>query len=564
MRGKNALLVAILFAVIAVPAFTASSPTPKPPSLENYATGERYEKVNELKSLPPTPLENQPPKVIYTNQSLYELLSKLEGNKTRPITKDYKMGINSTAISGQPVQFVSTISQNQIEGSVAPMSHEVIDTDFKTGKRLKVSAALYKDTGEIDPKWDYYSVKVTIEDIYAKNDFWNGPLFADIYVYFPDWCDEVPTNHVPQAGWRWTEGIGSFGYKGISYNVKLPAYSISYESSKTKYKGWLYCHWSFDGAWDAIAYWYYVFKDYTEASVGVRVPQGKKPYCYVAGWAAWYRFWIFAFSFDGKEMVNWVYVDPPEPLEHPEPPIPPDEVAPTNPTGPSKSGPAPTPVYGDAVDGFLYTIAFTDKSYYTLKYTCMSGFGKDFYGWHVSDYSYVYLCAAVSKNGQPVKNALVTFYLVDPSYQVYSIGSFYTSDDGIATCLVRFNPQNVPKGLWWFIPVHGNVSDQCAFSYGYCLVITGYTTMPCWNTIYLEDAFLVPENTILELTATPPSGYKFVCWWINFYYECKDNPIYILIDFDCIVLARFELQGQGSYEGPSGSRGLGGCCELLL
>jgi hypothetical protein len=435
-----------------------------------------------------------------------------------------------------------------IENTVTPMSHEIIDSDTKSGKRLKISLVFYKDTGEQDPKWDYYAVKATIEDIYAKNDFWNGPLFADIWLYFPDWCEEVPTNHKPEAGFRLSEGEGSFGYQGISFNMKFPAYWISYESSKTKFPGWLYVHWSYDGAWGPFAFWYYVFKDYTDASIGIRVPQGKKPYCYMAGWAAWYRFWIFVFTYEGKEMVQWCYVDPPEILEHPEPPAPPIRTPPNTTPGPNQK------VYGTAVDGFLFTITFTDSTYSNVKYKSMSGMGQNFYGWHAGTYSWICLFAAVSdNNGNPVADAAVDFYLVDPNYQVYYLGTYYTDRYGIAGCVVTFDP-SLPSGLWWFIPVYGSLQDQCAFSYIYCLLITGYTYMACWNQIYIEDAFLVPENNVVKLTATPPSGYTFKYWWINFYYECYENPIYILMDFDCIVLARFDP----IYNSPRGSPGSSG------
>jgi hypothetical protein len=490
--------------------------------------------------------------MLYANQSLTDLISETVGDKTPKIPRNFQVAQpNPSLINGRQVEYdepdVST------EGVVAPMSSEIIDSDTKSGSRLKVSAAFYKDTGEMDPNWDYYAVKATIEDIYAKNDFWNGPLYADIWLYFPSWCQEVPTNHKPEAGFRLSEGEGTFGYEGIGISMKFPAYSIGFESSTTKYSGWLFCHWSYDGGWGPFAYWYYVFKDYTDASIGIRVPQGQKPYCYIAGWAAWYRFWIFAFTGDGSEMVYWCYVDPPSVQEHPQPPVPPTQTPPS-------TAPGPSPVLsGTAVDGFLYVITFTDSTYSTVKYLSMSGMGQDYYGWHAGTYSWICLFAAVSNNGNPVGNAPVHFYLVDPNYNVYDLGIWYTDQYGIAGCVVGFDPSaGTPQGMWWFIPTYGSLQDECGFSYVYCLLITGYTYMACWNTVYIEDAFLVPENNVVELTASPPSGYTFKYWWINFYYECYANPIYIFMDFDCIVLARFDPVYTPPDPNEGYSRGVGG------
>jgi hypothetical protein len=545
LRKEKAMLslITIVVSLLFISNISSTSEQPQkslPPSVSRYATNEIYQNISDLKSPPPIPIWDQPPHLIYANESLADLISEMQPNKTiGKLPRNFAPKPDGNIINGSLVYEPAVI-----ENTVTPMSSEIIDSDTKSGNRLKISLVFYKDTGEQDPNWDYYAVKATIEDIYAKNDFWNGPLFADIWLYFPDWCEEVPSNHKPEAGFRLSEGEGSFSYQGIGFSMKFPAYWISYESSKTKFPGWLYVHWSYDGAWGPFAFWYYVFKDYTDASIGIRVPQGRKPYCYMAGWAAWYKFWIFVFTYDYKEMVKWCYVDPPEILEHPEPLEPPTRTPPS-----TTPGPAPK-VYGTTIDGFLYTITFTDSTYSTVKYTSMSGMGQNFYGWHAGTYSWICLFAAVSDNGNPVADAAVDFYLVDPNSQVYYLGTYHTDQYGIAGCVVSFDP-SLTSGLWWFIPVHGSLQDQCAFSYVYCLLITGYTYMACWNQVFIEDAFLVPENNVVELTATPPSGYTFKYWWINFYYECYENPIYILMDFDCIVLARFDP----IYNSPEGSSG---------
>jgi len=507
------------------------------PSISTFATNERFS--GELPEPPPIPIWDQPPERLLANATMQDLLSERIGNKTFKIPRNFVVGDpNASIITGRKVEFVRENASSK-EEIVEPLSHEIIDSDTKQGSKLKLSLALYKDTGEMDPNWDYYAVKCSIEDIYAKNDFWNGPLFADIWLFFPDWCEEVPINHKPEAGFRLAAGSASFGYEGISFSINLPAYSIGYESSTTKYPGWLFCHWSYDGGWGSVAYWYYVFKDYTEAAVGIRVPQGRKPYCYAAGWACWYKFWIFAFTKDSSEMVYWCYVDPPEIQEHPEPPVPPAPSTPSTTPGPSET------LTDLSVDAFVFHWTFTDDTYSELKYISIGGMGQNSYGWHAGEYSYVTLFAAVSNEGEPVANVPVNFYLVDPEGYVYDLGEWYTDEWGIAGCTVKFDP-SLTAGMYWFIPEYNGVQDTCGFSYIYCLLITGYTYMRCWNKVYIEDVYLAPENEVVSLTANPPEGYIFKYWWINFYYECYENPIYILMDFDCIVLARFDPKGGGS------------------
>ena len=560
MERKKLLPMFLLMLILPVTLWTANlkttseqiTPAVKPVMV--FATGEEFS--GELPRPPPTPIIDEPPQLLLANETLEAMVSQMEGNKTiGKIPRNFQIA-NSSVITGRQVESSSgqtTIDMSTQGAIVEPLSHEIIDSDTKSGSKLKLSVTFYKDTGEIDPNWDYYAVKATIEDIYAKNDFWNGPLFADIWLYFPDWAEEVPTNHQPEAGFRLSAGSGSFGYQGIGFSMNFPAYSIGYEWSKTKYPGWLFIHWSYDGGWGPVTYWYYVFKDYTEAAVGIRVPQGQKPYCYAAGWAAWYKFWIFLFSKDSSEMVYWCYVDPAGVQEHPQPLVPPVPSTPVTTPGPSQT-------YTNlCVDAFVLHWTFTDATYNQLKYIAIGGMGQDSYGWHAGNYSYTTLFAAVSNNVAPVVNASVHFYLVDPNGCVYDLGNWYTDDVGIAEVTITFDPTNSPAGMWWFIPVYSGVQDECGFSYVYCLLITGYTYMACWNTVYIEDVYLVPENEVISLTATPPEGYVFRYWWINFYYECYTNPIYILMDFDCVVLSRFDPEDNPGQSGGS----LGGSRHLL-
>ena len=187
-------------------------------------------------------------------------------------------------------------------------TQEVIDSDTNSGTYLKVSAVFYKDIGEIDPNWDYYSIKVTTEDIYYKNDPMIGPLLVDVFVSFPTWGDEVPSNHEPKAGWRWSQTQLSYSFLGISYSVRRPKFGISYENYLSG--GYRKTHWDVYGVSGPFCFGF-VFLDYAEYSVGVRVPQGQKPYAYVWCQAVWYRNNIFFYTQVCWENIGGVSVDPP-------------------------------------------------------------------------------------------------------------------------------------------------------------------------------------------------------------------------------------------------------------
>jgi hypothetical protein len=187
---------------------------------------------------------------------------------------------------------------------IAQATQEIIDSDYKKGTQLKVSAVLYKDTGEIDSSWDYYAIKVTLQDIKYQNDPWLSPLIAGVRIAVPTWAEEVPANHEPTAGWHWGQASITFTYQGIGFSMLLPSYYVTYSDSVSG--SWRYFDWTVDG--DGI---WFVFEDYAEFAVGVRVPQGWKPYFYVQGWAHWYTFYIFVFYYHSTDNVYWVVVDPP-------------------------------------------------------------------------------------------------------------------------------------------------------------------------------------------------------------------------------------------------------------
>jgi len=196
---------------------------------------------------------------------------------------------------------------------VVRADEEIVSSDVVYGEKLKLSIVLYKDVGEIDPDWDYYAVKVTLEDIYAKDDFYNGILYAKVWIKFPSYADEVPSNHLPKAGWYWSQERLSFSYQGIGFSIYAPAYGVSYDLYDSG--GYRVAYWYMYGESCLIGFWY-VFEDYTSLAVGVRIPQGESISVQTTAWASWYRFWVFFFTYDSQESVGTAVVeDNPEKLD---------------------------------------------------------------------------------------------------------------------------------------------------------------------------------------------------------------------------------------------------------
>ena len=194
--------------------------------------------------------------------------------------------------------FINTVSASQ----------ETIDSDYKTGSngQLKVTAVLYKDTGERDSNYDYYAIKATLQDIKYQNDIWTSPLIAVLRIIVPSYAVEVPVNHEPQAGIHFGQSRISFSYQGIGFSTLLPSMFVSYtDSTSGSYR---YFDWRADGTTGIIA-WAFVFEDYAEYAVGIRVPQGYKPYVYVGGQVAWYTSWLYlVFTYHSTDSAYWAYL----------------------------------------------------------------------------------------------------------------------------------------------------------------------------------------------------------------------------------------------------------------
>jgi len=483
---------------------------------------------SKLPPLTPTSMYEQSTQISASYNSMLDrsMFAWPETNvKKAELSGGINMIPNQTSLLSEQLFASQLLKEEDRSIIVEPMSSEVIDSDIKTGNKQKNSLTMFKDTGDIDPNWDYYAVKARVEDTYAKNDFWCGPLYADLWLFLPDWCEE-PSQHEPGAGYRWTGGIASFSYQGIGFDVSVPSYSVSYESTKTRYLGWLLCHWSISGVVGLA--WYYPFKDVTDFSVGIRVPEGQKPYCWCCSYVQWYKFNIFWFSRVATEWLYWTYVDPPIKQSALEPPLPP-------------RNPENATIQSNAVNLDAIVISQTSQ------YTCIGGFGSDAYGWHAPTNSVITLLTIVTCDGQSIEGAPVTFYMVGPESELYDFGDYLTDENGTAWVSFYFSSE-AEGGMYTFYAEYDDNEDICGFSYLYCLVVCGYIK---GTTTYIEDVILVDEGSVIEMTANPPEGYVLGYWWINYYWEFNENPLYLLIDFDCIVIARFASYSTASCGGSS-------------
>ena len=185
-----------------------------------------------------------------------------------------------------------------------PMSYasqDIVGSDYNYGTQLGISEVLYKDTSEQDPNYDYYAIKALISDVMFQNDFWTSPLLAYVRIAVPLWAGEPPGSHQPQAGFYWGQSPVNFGFQGISFSIQLPAYSVSYSTSTDD--NFRYFDWTVIG----VNYWF-IFEDYAEFSVGIRIPQGYLPGVWVGGEVVWFTNYGLIFTYHSQEDYWWLHV----------------------------------------------------------------------------------------------------------------------------------------------------------------------------------------------------------------------------------------------------------------
>jgi len=183
-------------------------------------------------------------------------------------------------------------------------SHEIVASDYNYGTQLGISLILYKDTGEQDPNYDYYAIKVLLADVKYQNDFWTSPYKATVRIAVPTWAGEPPGSHKPTAGFQMGQSSITFAFQGIGIRMLLPACYVTYSTSSDGY--YRYFDWTVDGGG-----WWFIFEDYAEFSVGIRVPQGYTPDVWAGGWVAWYTFYGLVFTYHSQESYYWLHVTAP-------------------------------------------------------------------------------------------------------------------------------------------------------------------------------------------------------------------------------------------------------------
>ena len=160
-------------------------------------------------------------------------------------------------------------------------SQELVTSDILTdgANKVKIVTEMYKDTGEIDPTWDYYVVRARIFDLTLRQ-----PESAQISIEYPNYAAEM--KHEPQAGdYPTGRACATFGYAGISIPVcgggRHVRYSTYTTSPTGKIKQFLWDHFYDAGQCEGI------FTDYADYEIGVRVPQGAAMFAYVYTMLYW-------------------------------------------------------------------------------------------------------------------------------------------------------------------------------------------------------------------------------------------------------------------------------------
>lgn len=174
---------------------------------------------------------------------------------------------------------------------------------------LCVAGALYKDTSEQDPNYDYYAIKVTMADATYANDPNRGPLIAHVRIAVSLIATETPANHQPIAGQITQQSPITFSYSYITFSAELPCQTITYTiSTDSNYR---YFDWHVDGytGWHWGTSW--VFKDWSDFNVGIRVPQGFKPTIWIQGTGDWFFNTGHMWAPIASENVYWVTLTAP-------------------------------------------------------------------------------------------------------------------------------------------------------------------------------------------------------------------------------------------------------------
>lgn len=208
---------------------------------------------------------------------------------------------------------------------------EIVVSDYYDQGKLGMYLVAYKDTGELDPNYDYYSLRVCLADLTYRNIWEIGPVSAHIRLAILNSAIEPPGSHKPGAGFVFSSPNSvTFGFEGIGYNMQIPGYWVSYDTSDDD--TWHYVDWQVDSGDSGLGFWF-LFDDYSEFTVGLRVPEGYTVEAYAEGWIVWDQFMLYImvpYDYDEYQWLHVVYnpegfrmnnigeqVPPPTPFEGP-------------------------------------------------------------------------------------------------------------------------------------------------------------------------------------------------------------------------------------------------------
>ncbi|MCX6822178.1 MAG: hypothetical protein NTW30_05370 [Candidatus Aenigmarchaeota archaeon] len=206
----------------------------------------------------------------------------------------------------------------------------------------------------------------------------------------------------------------------------------------------------------------------------------------------------------------------------------------------SADPPEPKPLY---IDNFL----IIDTPGVGLS---IGGIGNDTYGCHSNLNSTIYSTCYVASELGPAEGVEVQFTLTYPDGTKKYLDHFTTDKSGIAQNAFSLKPTEA-QGIYGITAVVDAIGleDTTYFTYKCCLLIIGHSYDE--TTIYIDYMNLEDEGEGLIISVTPPKGYRFMYWRLNYFWISYSNTVYLQLNDDYILVARFGRKYGG-----------GGCCGV--
>jgi hypothetical protein len=184
--------------------------------------------------------------------------------------------------------------------SYVELPNDKVDIVNSTDSKLGLDAVMYHDWSSATPQYDYWVIEVTLNDLMYKNTSSDKieihPWIATITLEMNPWCQEIPTNHLPEQGsyGNSPESI-SFSYMGIGFSMQGSAYRVLFDEFLNQTTNELVCRWTLEYGSLGMIPTGYPWTDYTQVSIGVRTPVGMKPTVQVGASNIWYAHYTHGF-----------------------------------------------------------------------------------------------------------------------------------------------------------------------------------------------------------------------------------------------------------------------------